>query len=142
MTTARAHVDTLSEGEGPKLRLSSGAADETSLAEIKNVEAYRDEWQQLIDTKLVEWGRNPRQLEEDDLVAPSVDSVEVACQVAMYFRDDGAPSPDWVVPNGDGGIVFERSLGTLTKTLEVLQDGSIESIDYRDSKIIRRERIL
>ena len=121
--------------------VGTGAADNQSLAGRNRQEReYRQGWQKLIDAKLIEWGRNPAPLEEDDLIPPSPAIVDRAAQVAMRCRDEGVSPPDSVVPNGDGGIVFEISTGNLVETLEIHSDGSREYITYEDCRVVRRER--
>ena len=125
--------------------VGTGAANQELLAvTAKRREEHRLRWQEIIDKKLVEWGRDPRQLADDDLVPPSLAAVDLAVQKAQAWRDaresDGefVSSPQWVVPNGDGGIVFEWREGSTAAVIEILEDGSVDCAIFEDNKLVLR----
>ena len=60
----------------------------------------------IIERQLAEWARDPAQLQEDDLTAPSAATIARLLSVAVSLRDHGAGPPARVVPTGDGGIAF------------------------------------
>ena len=99
-------------------------------------------WENVIDCQLTKWANDPCQLENDGIEAPSQEIISLACRVALMMRDEGMPPPLRVVPNGDGGITFEREAGLLFETIEIEEDGSVERITFVDSKLASRERIL
>jgi hypothetical protein len=70
-----------------------------------------DAWQDLIDQYLVEWASDPSQLEDDDIFAPTKETIEFAISLALSCKTMGMPCPTRVVLDGDGGIVFERIQG-------------------------------
>ena len=64
--------------------------------------------------------------------------VHLAINVAKVLRDQNVESPDRVVPNGDGGIVFRWRSGNFTWSLELDADGSLEtSLMDHDSLLCR-----
>lgn len=97
----------------------------------------RDAWQRTIDHYLVEWGRDPSQLEDDDFVPPSLKTIGLAIKTAELLRNavPPAPAPLRVVPNGEGGIVFERRAGDIFQSLEIQEDGSIQLDTFRDCRL-------
>ena len=99
-------------------------------------------WEEVIDKKFVEWGRNPSQLDDEDLIPPSHDVILLASDLAMWARDHELAHPDRVVPNGDGGIVFERWHDSVSETIEIYNDGTIEFAVYKDSRLLTRRHIL
>lgn len=101
-----------------------------------------DAWQHIIDDYLVEWGRDPRQLEDEDIVPPSVAVITLASQIAMKLRDEGCPPPLRVVPDGEGGITFERRTAEVFESLTVNADGSIELTTFMNCQLLRSERFL
>lgn len=118
------------------------AADDRSLAvSMKQQEQNRQGWQDVIDKKLIEWGRDPSQLADEDVVPPSRELVHLASEFATRCRDEGVPPPNRVVPNGDGGITFERWHDLDFHTIEILRDRSIDAVYYRDCRLIARESI-
>ena len=84
-------------------------------------------WQDLMDKQFSSWASDPEQLGDDGIEAPSVEIVRLARDVATVLREQNVESPDRVVPNGDGGIVFRWRFGDFTWSLEVEADGSLES---------------
>jgi hypothetical protein len=86
----------------------------------------------------VKWGCNPGQFVEDGLTPPSAIAVGVACQVAQHLRELGKDAPLRLVPNGDGGIVFERRQGEIFETLEIQDDGSVEWAIFNNGRLNSR----
>lgn len=126
----------------------TGAANEELLAvTAKRREEHRRRWQEIIDSKLIEWGRDPGQVADDDLVLPSHAAVDLAVQKAQVWRDaresddEFVPSPQWVVPNGDGGIVFEWREESTAAVIEILDDGSVDCAIFEDGKLVSRASI-
>jgi hypothetical protein len=106
------------------------------------VEARRSAWQQLIDYQLVDWGGHPSSLADDDLPAPSAAVIHRACLVAQAFRDAGAPPPQRVCTDGEGGVVFERGTGAAFQALHVQADCSVELVTMAGSRVRSRTPIL
>ena len=78
------------------------------------------DWQRVIDHKLIEWGWNTREFDEEGVEPPSREIVRLAIDLAERFRDAGFPAPDSVVPDPNGGIVFERRENGLTEVFQRL----------------------
>ncbi len=123
----------------------TGAANEELLGvTAKRREEHRLRWQEIIDEKLVEWGRDPGQLADDNLVPPSRAAVDSAVQEAQVWRDaresddEFVPSPQWVVPSGDGGIVFEWRGESTSAVIEILDDGSVDCAIFEDGRLVSR----
>ncbi|MHB1421927.1 MAG: hypothetical protein ACYC3I_01780 [Gemmataceae bacterium] len=95
----------------------------------------RAKWQTVIDDTLVEWGRDPSRFAEDGLAPPSAKAIGAACQIALFLRDYDYDAPLRVVPNGDGGIVFERSQGEIFETIEIQEDGSYEWATFNNGRL-------
>lgn len=98
----------------------------------------RADWQAVLDYTLVEWGRNPSRFAEDGLTPPSAKAIDEAYRVALYFRDHDKAPPLRVVPNGDGGIVFERRQGEIFETIEIQEDGSAEWAIFHNGRLRSR----
>lgn len=133
-------VDTISE----KIEnaILTTAADEKLLATPKRErEGYDEEWQDLVDYKLVEWGRNPDQLRDENVVVPSRAAISKACKLAVELRKEGSPPPTRVVPSGEGGIVFEHRTQTIVEVLEIDIDASIEYLVFSNCRLVHRRQI-
>jgi len=102
----------------------------------------RDAWDQIIDRYLIEWARYPSRLDDEGVIPPSADIIHRACEIAIDMRDQTLAAPLRVVPNGDGGIVFERREGPIFQTIEIYEDGSVESAAFVDSRLVSCHRLV
>jgi hypothetical protein len=98
----------------------------------------RDDWQELIDYKLIEWGRDPDQLAEHELIPPTTRAVQRAIQIAKELQARKALPPMRVVPDGDGGIVMERWCGPWSVSIEIDHHGVTELVVVRDCHVVDR----
>lgn len=94
-------------------------------------------WQERIE-QLAAWARDPQQLSDEDIVAPSGRMIQLAMDVAAVMRDRNVEASDRVVPNGDGGIVFRWRSRDFTWSLELDADGSMETSLMEDNKLVCR----
>lgn len=99
-------------------------------------------WDRFIDRNLVEWGRNPSALEDEDFVPPALDVINLACKLAMALRDEGLAPPTMVVPDGEGGISFERVEGELSEYLNIHANQTVELLTFDDCRLRARHRLL
>jgi len=104
-------------------------------------EQRREAWQEMIDQYLVEWGRDPAALEDEGVIPPSRRVINRASTLAMLYRDSNNPAPSRVVPNGDGGIVFERGDRSWFQVIEIHADCSVELISFKSSRLVSRRRL-
>ena len=120
----------------------TGVASNESLAtSLGDREERLRAWQRFIDEKLIEWGRDPGELEEAQLIPPTRRAIDKSVRLAMTLRDRGFPPASRVVPDGDGGIVFERWEGSVSETFEVSANGTIEYVQCRDCTVKARHAI-
>lgn len=125
--------------EEPQAVVPSNAASEDSLiCEDVDTMDIKAVWENVIDQKLIEWGRDPSQLEEDELIPPTRVAVDQAVRIAQEAISGSWSPPMSVIPDGDGGIAFERWSGSLTESIEVARDGRIEYVVCRDRKVVIR----
>ena len=126
----------------PESRVGTGVTTNDELLRSTAVtQKWKNAWQAVIDQKLIEWGRCPQELEEDDLIPPTRVALEVAYGIASLMRNGGEPAPKRVVPDRDGGIVFERWVGENTATIMVSGDGEIEIVWWIGSKVVETQRV-
>lgn len=105
-------------------------------------EPVRESWESAIDRHLIEWGRNPRYFDNAEITAPSKISIDKATQFARCRKQDGSmPGPMRVVPDGDGGIAFEFSIGDSFVSIDVGEEGRIVLNVFRDCKLLLTQRI-
>lgn len=122
--------------------VQTGTADEQTLASLERErQEMRDAWDAVIDRRLIEWGAAPSTLEDDGIAPPSLDVIRLASRLVIAMRDQGAAAPLRVVPNGEGGIVFERQSGPFFQTLEISADLTVELASYRNARLVSRQRL-
>lgn len=102
------------------------------------VETFRHAWQQLIDYRLIEWGSNPAQFADEGVEPPSRETITRAIKVAEQCQLKGFPAPDRVVPDANGGIVFERREQDVTEVLHIWSDGGAEYQHFHGTRLVER----
>jgi hypothetical protein len=94
-----------------------------------------------IQGQLADWARDPAQLAEDDLTAPNAATIARASLVASTLHENGAQSPNRVVPTGDGGIAFQFERGHEFISIEVEPEGVIELLAFDDGRLRHRSTL-
>lgn len=103
--------------------------------------ANRSAWQHVIDHTLIEWGRNPGGLEDDGLDPPSADMIQRAIDFAQVVQQAGYPPPTSVVPDPNGGIVFERTIGDTTEEYHFWDDGTVDYCRFEGTRLVERRSV-
>lgn len=101
-------------------------------------EDRRKNWQDLIDHKLIEWGRSPDRFVDENVEAPSGTTIRQAIELAEQFRDQGFIPPDSIVPDANGGIVFERRENGESEVFHVWDDGNVEYQRFVGTRLVER----
>jgi hypothetical protein len=118
------------------------AADD-SLLSFPHDQRRRDAWQEMIDGPLLEIARAPQQFAEDDLTPPSATAIDIAMMIARQLRNGDMDPPRTIVPNGDGGILFEWGRpGDLYLTLEIDEKGPAVYALSRNCTPVFKQRLL
>jgi hypothetical protein len=99
---------------------------------------HREAWQRLIDYSLIEWGRDTGQLEDEGIEPPTRDTIKCAIVVAEKLCDAGLPAPNSVVPDANGGVVFELRERDAIEVYHIWDDGQIEYQRFRGTRLIER----
>jgi len=120
------------KGCDPEGVFATTASDKKALAE---------RWNAIVDRPLIEWGLNPSFTDEDGLEFPSKKACASAVELAAYLRDDGGPLPTGVIPDGEGGIVFENKQDPSYQCFEIDENGLIVLLTFRDCKLRSKHNI-
>ena len=120
---------------------TTASVREAELSDKELSEKSKRAWSRFIDGKLVEWGRDVAALEDEGFAPPSLDVINLACQIAMELRDEGAVPPTRVVPDGEGGVSFERVEGTLSVSLTIDAGLTVELLAFDDCLLSTRHRV-
>jgi hypothetical protein len=95
-------------------------------------------WQLVIDQTLMDWLRDPGQLQDEGIDPPTGTTIRLSMDLAEALRDEGRPAPDRVVVDPNGSIVFERREGTVAEVLHVWEDGSVEYMRFEGARLVER----
>lgn len=119
----------------------TGVDDATSNhAELKYFAAQL-KWRTLIEGKLGGWLRDPKQLEDEGVDAPSKATLKLAISIGERLRDSGFSPPDSIVCDANGGVVFERREDNHAEVIHIWDDGTAEFMMFRGTKIGMRGKI-
>ncbi|MDY7009861.1 MAG: hypothetical protein SVV80_03825 [Planctomycetota bacterium] len=112
------------------------------LVENEQIQRNRQAWVKFIDANLVEWGKDPTALEDEDFIPPSLDVINLACNVAVKLRNEGHVPPTRVIPDGEGGISFEWVEEDISHSLNMYADQTAELLTFDDCRLRERRRLL
>lgn len=88
--------------------------------------------------RIDDWAKDPSALRDSDLTPPSAIALERSMAIAEILREQGLAPPTRVVPDGDGGIAFERDIGETLVVIEVSAEGAVELLTFHSGKLINR----
>ena len=97
-------------------------------------------WQRLFD-QLSQWRSDPDSLADDENIPPSEQIFQLATDMALKLERDGLPCPDSVVADPSGGIAFEYGPRDAAVVFHVWDDGAMERLEFRDTKLINGRSI-
>ena len=127
----------------PLLEPVKTRADTASPATIDTQQAsqFRQAWQTLIDQSLLGWLRDPSQLEDDGVEHPTPPILRLAIDWAEKSRDNGLPPADSIVPDANGGIVFQRRVNEMSEVFYIWDDGTLEYQRFHDTHLVERRSL-
>ena len=98
----------------------------------------REAWQNLIDYRLIEWGRDATPFDDEGVEPPTGETIRLAIALAQESRNAGFAPPDSVVPDPNGGIVFERREKNVSGVFHVWDDGTVEYCGFQGTHLVER----
>jgi hypothetical protein len=118
-------------------------ADTSSPASIAMAleDPLRNGWQDLIDSKLIKWLQDPTQLGDEGSDPPAGKILRLAIDYAEKFRDELLAPPTSVVPDANGGIVFERRQDNISEVFHFWDDGALEYLRFQGTKLVERNSV-
>jgi hypothetical protein len=97
-------------------------------------------WDRL-ELQLADWEQHPDELEDEGIEAPNQKSVALLREVCLALQRMGVEPPLRLVPNCEGGAVFEWRTSPFLWSVEVEQDGSLELCVFRTGRLVTRYRL-
>lgn len=118
-------------------------ADKESPATVEHEpeDATKKAWQRIIDDQLIEWGRAPAHFVDEGVEPLTGEAIRLSIAWAQAFRDNGFPPPDSVLPDPNGGIVFERRENDMSEVFHVWDDGTVEYRRLQGARLIERRTL-
>lgn len=125
------------------IELSTGfpAVETTAGADAQLVSTAADfhkrQWAIWLDDYLIEWGQRPELVADGELRPPTQAALSAACRIAMEWADN-TPAPHRIIPDGEGGLVFEWRSDNRFVSAEITATGSCEFLTFDDGRLIAR----
>jgi hypothetical protein len=101
---------------------------------------YQAAWQQVIE-KLTKWARSPGEFEDDGLDPPSAETVQRAIDFARAAQEAGYPAPTGVVPDPNGGIIFDRTVEQQSEEYHFWDDGTVDYCRFEGTRLVERRDV-
>lgn len=103
-------------------------------------DSYYAGWQAVID-RLLAWLRDPSSIDDDDCTPPGGMIIRSALDLSEEYQRLGYPPPTSVVPDPNGGIVFELATGSESQVMHLWNDGTAEFLRFSGSQLLERRRM-
>jgi hypothetical protein len=100
-------------------------------------DSARAAWSALILERLVDWDGAGGPADADGFEPPLEAVVTLAHRLATRMKNNGDPPPDRVVPDGDGGLTFERRDGGRFQALHVYDDLTVELDTFENGRLLK-----
>lgn len=104
----------------------------------ENLAKNREGWQRVIDEKIIEWGRPENSEPDDDYDPPTGPALKSGLEIIRQMSDLGLLPPTRVVPDGDGGLVFELRNPSVVSTIHIYKNGEAENYVLQNGKVVFR----
>lgn len=98
-------------------------------------------WSSIVDQPLIDWGLHPGNVDEDGLVSPAGEAIATAYGLVDFMRQEGEPVPTAVIPDGEGGIVFENKVDPIYQRFEIDNSGRLMFLEFENCKLRLQQKI-
>jgi len=110
----------------------------TNVDDITPMTSKGEIWWQVVERTLLQWEQDPSLLEEEGMEIPSIITIREAIRLANALFVTRSVPPTRIVPDGNGGIVFERQEGIVYETIELLPDKEPEYCLFQNAQLLHR----
>jgi len=124
----------------PLVRAVPTGSDDQSPVSRTRAREYEEGWQRVITDTLENWLRNPGQLADIGIEPPAGRIIRLALDVAETYKNSRLiAAPERIVPDPNGGIVFETQDGQVLEVVHIWDDGAVEYMKFDGARLIRRQ---
>jgi hypothetical protein len=109
------------------------------IAGAGNGAEFERRWEDVIHGRLAEWNRDPVVLDDEGVEPPSREIIGRAIRLAHYLSSRHVPAPQRIVPDGNGGIVFEWFQDSTTESIEISDEGTLEYLRFVGDRLAASE---
>ncbi len=93
-------------------------------------------WQHIVDTQLIEWGRDPQLLRDDGFDPPTRMALSQAAEAIVMLRKLPVDCPTRAVVDGVGGISFEWEGDNEFRSLDFSATGGIMFNTFKNGRLV------
>lgn len=98
-------------------------------------------WERDVNQRLREWTNDPSQIADDGVDPPRTEVIQKAAQLAERLQALGAPPPDSLIPDPNGGIVFAWHETDVLEEYQIWDDGAVEYRKFRGTRLMDRRAL-
>jgi hypothetical protein len=126
-------------GVTPRLKEFVGTkADTESSMTQANIEAKkREKWRLIINNTLSIWCADPQSISDDGIEPLQPAAIAAAIEIAKNLGRQGWDAPISVVPDPNGGIVFNFKRDSGSEAIHIWDDGTFEHNIFDGSSLTR-----
>ncbi len=142
MSSSQQTVDILGGSHQPLFLVDhADSLAEKHLVEHQQEASAAQGWESIIK-ELRKWLFNPDLVDIEDADPPSRQIISKAIELAQEFKQKEFSAPLRVLPDLEGGIVFERREGDYYETVTLNADIEVEIERYEKSVLISSDKVL
>lgn len=122
-------------------RVTTTAGDDSQGAPPAESDRSGNERWRQVTKALLEWQNDPGELDDEGITPPSREIIQQAVLLAQTLNDQELPPPDAVVPDPDGGILFEWRGENSSEVCHIWDDATIEYRRFEGTQLVERRRL-
>lgn len=120
------------------------ADEETMSGSVESEKNCAEGWRAIINEHLLTWWvRGTPDVADEDLEPPTKAVIDLAIKIATAMSQEKQIAPPLrVVPNGEGGLVFERWADQVFERFELRRELSMEYTVFKNNTLVDRKSLL
>ena len=121
---------------------TTAAIEETMSGSAESEKNCAAGWQTIVNDLLTWWVNGTPDISDEDLEPPTKAAIDLAIKIATSLSHEKNVAPPLrVVPNGEGGLIFERWADRVFERFELRRELTLEYAVFKNNALIHRELI-